>query len=380
MKQKIQPYLDNIASYFKKSKSHSIGVDIGSSSIKLVELEKVNGKIKLKNYAIVKIQDDLSRQEIRDFSGQMVEKILNDLSIKSKAINIAIPSYSSLITLIEVSSQDEKEIEKEIELEASKYIPVDLEDVVYDWKIIKSEIFTNKSEEISQTDENLEIEQKQNELLKTGLEKTKVLLVSTMRNVSNEYEKSFDEGNLNIDAIEVDCFSTIRALLRGREGTYLIMDIGGKVTNFIGVYKGQLLFNRNIDLAGNKLTELISKNLNVNKNRAETMKIKQGFDSDSKVIIENVLNPFCDSLVEQAQKKLDEFEEFKNAKLDKIVLMGGTSEMKGLKQCIENKMKTDTVYGNPWAGIIYPTELKEKILSASPFFGVAVGLALIDLE
>ena len=147
MKQKFQPYLDNIARYFKKSKRHSIGVDIGSNSIKLVELEKKNGTIKLKNYAVLRIQEDLTRGEIRKFSGEMIDKVLNDLSIKDKTVNLAIPSYSSLITLIEVSSQTEEEIRKEIELEAGKYIPVDLEDVVYDWQIVKTDILEEKLKE-----------------------------------------------------------------------------------------------------------------------------------------------------------------------------------------------------------------------------------------
>ena len=375
MKQKFQPYLDNIARYFKKSKRHSIGVDIGSNSIKLVELEKKNGTIKLKNYAVLRIQEDLTRGEIRKFSGEMIDKVLNDLSIKDKTVNLAIPSYSSLITLIEVSSQTEEEIRKEIELEAGKYIPVDLEDVVYDWQIVKTDILEEKLKEkgVKKNKENFVSEGE-------NLVQSKVLLISVMRNVSNEYEKSFDKNRLKVESIEVDCFSTQRSLLKGQKGNYLIMDIGGKVTNFIGVCKGQLLFNRNVDLAGNKLTELIAKTLNVNNNRAETMKVKQGFDSDSKAVVANVLDPFCDSLIEQAEKNLNEFEEFKNVDLDKIVLTGGTSKLKGLKECIQDKMKTEVVYGNPWSGIDYPKEIKDKILSSAPFFGVAVGLALIDLE
>lgn len=377
MEQKLQPYLDNIASFFKKSKHHSIGVDIGSNSLKIVELEKANGKIKLKNYALVEMKEKLTRQEIRKFSGQMVKDILNQISNESKEVSIAIPSYSSLITLVEVSGRNDEEINKEIESDINKYIPIDVRDVVYDWLPINSDLNLELNKKNPQENLNNRDQENQN---REGMVQKKVLLVSTRKDVSNEYEKSFEKNDLKISSIEVDCFSIQRSLIKGQLGNYLIVDIGKKVTNFIGIYKGQLLFNRNVDLAGEKLTNLISKSFNINEKRAELMKKKQGLKTDSKETLKNVLEPFCDSIIEQAKKKLKEFDEFKNLKLDKIILTGGGSEMIGLKDYIEKKMEIDVVYGNPWAGIDYPKEMEDKVLSLSPFFGVAVGLALIDLE
>jgi Tfp pilus assembly PilM family ATPase len=110
------------------------------------------------------------------------------------------------------------------------------------------------------------------------------------------------------------------------------------------------------------------------------MKIEQGFESDSKEVVQNILEPTFNSIIEQAQKNLGEFDEFKTENIDKLILSGGTSELKGAKEYIQNKIKTEVVYGNPWAKIEYPKEIEKKILATSPFFGVAVGLALIGLE
>lgn len=367
--QRLKPYLDNFTGFLKKNKRYSVGVDIGSSSIKIVELEKSKGAIKLKNYALIKIKSDLNRDKIRKSSGQIVENIFKKMSINQKEVNLAIPSYSSFVTLIEVLGNKESIIEKEIEKNISKYIPINLDDVVYDWKIIN---FEENKEEI----QNI----KNDDSINENSEKTKVLLVSTTKNVSNDYEKSFEKSNLEVGSIEVDCFSIQRAFLGNQTGNYLIIDIGGKVTNFIGILKGQLVFNRNIDLAGDKLTELISKTLKVNKERAEMIKLKQGLKTDSKEILESVLKPFCDSIIEQAQKRIAEFKDLEEVSLDKIILNGGTSEMIGFKDYIEEKLGVDVVYGNPWSRIEYPKEIKDKILSYSPFFSVAVGLALIDFE
>jgi type IV pilus assembly protein PilM len=400
----IKPYLDNIASYFKKIKGSAVGVDVGSDSLKIVKLKKVGKKLKLENYALIKIQKGLTRQEVRKISGELIKEALDEMSMHEKKINIGIPSYSSLITLMEVSGQTEKEIESEIEYEAAKYIPVDLSEVVFDWQIIEtSSMESPSSQELSGSNKDVDsglnqLEKNKNQfqeesrvesaqknssdlMEETGLNNKKVLLVSTMKNISNEYQKSLDDNNLEINSIEVDCFSTQRSLLKKQNGSYLIIDIGGKVTNIIGIYKGQLLFNRNIDSAGNKLTELIAKNLNINQERAEKMKLKQGMKSDSDSVNKNIMEPFFDSIIEQAQKSMDKVGEFKNIKLDKVVLSGGVSETVGLKEYIQKKMNgVEVVYGNPWAGIEYPVEIKDKLLAVAPFFGVAVGLAMIDLE
>lgn len=372
LEQQLQAYLNNIASYFKKIKGHSIGIDLGSNNLKVVELHKVGGKIKLKNYALVKMNKILTRDELRKFSGRLVSKVLKEMSVGEKEVNIAIPSYSSLITLVEVSGQTEDEIKREVEYEAAKYIPVDLNEVVFDWQIIESNVLTN-----SKNQNGEEIEGNKSGI---GLKQNKVLLVSVMKDISSKYQKSFNNNNLKIDSIEVDCFSSQRSLLPDDKKSYVILDIGGKITNVIGVYRGQLLFNRNIDLAGEKITELIAKSLKVSKARAEKVKVEQGFESDSKTVIKNILEPTFDSIVEQAQKNIEEFDEFKGEKIEKLILSGGTSELRGVKKYIQSKMKTEVVYGNPWSKIEYPEEIKKKIISSGPYFSVAVGLALIGLE
>lgn len=372
MSEKFQSYLNNIAIYFKKSKSHSIGVDLGSNNLKIVELQKRGGKIKLKNYALVKMEKELSREELRAFSGQMVAKIFKDISVRGKSANIAIPSYSSLITSIEVSGRNDEEIKGEIEYEAAKYIPVDLEDVVFDWQIIEP-----VKEEILEEEEEEEpvgpLGKKEAEI------KKRVLLVSVMKSISDQYQESFEKEGLGIDCIEVDCFSMKRSLLPGQGGSYLILDIGDKVTNIIGVYNDQILFNQNIDLAGRKITKLIAKSLKISEERAEKVKIEQGFESDSEIVVKNILEPVLNSIVEQAEKNIGEFEEFKKNPIEGIVLSGGVSQMKGLKDYVQNKTGKKVVFGNPWSLVEYPEKLKDQILASSPFFGVAVGLALIDL-
>jgi len=374
LEQKIQSYLNNVASYFKKSKSHSIGIDFGNNSLKIVELEKKDGKIKLKNYALVEMRDDLSEKDLRLFSGQIVLNILKGVSMKKKDFNIAIPSHSSFITLIEVSGQTEAEIKGEVEYAASKYIPVDLSEVIFDWQIVEaSSILSAETEK--KNERKISSKTKTDEISK----KSKVLLVSIMKNVSSEFQKAFNDNNLSIDSIEVGCFSLQRSLLCKDDKNYLIVDIGKRITNIIGIYKGQLLFNRNIDLAGDQITKLMAKSLNVSFDRAEKLKKEKGFESDSKIVVKNILEPVFDSIMKEALDDLEKFEEFKSNSIDQIILSGGTSAMIGVKAYVEKKMKKEVILGNPWSKIEYSKEIGKNITAMRPFFAVATGLALVNL-
>ena len=113
----------NLSGLFKKKKTKCVGVDIGNSSIKIVELEKKNGKILLRNYALTKVEGkDLikpgSAKVVDSTVGDIVEKILDDIGVRTKDVNVAIPSFASLTTTIELPPVSEKEIEQIIQVEA----------------------------------------------------------------------------------------------------------------------------------------------------------------------------------------------------------------------------------------------------------------------
>ena len=125
-------------SLFKKSSS--IGVDVGSRSIKVVELARKKDKFFLKNFVIAKTKKDLIKAGTAGVISENASKVIEQVFSKAKAsaekINASVPSFSSLITTIEIPRMPNKEIEQVVQIEAPKYIPVQLSDVVYGWQII----------------------------------------------------------------------------------------------------------------------------------------------------------------------------------------------------------------------------------------------------
>jgi type IV pilus assembly protein PilM len=377
-------YFKNWKGFFKKEKTHSIGVDIGGDNFKIVELKKESGQVVLKNYALVRVSKSASHKDdmLSDYLGAVLRKVFDEMKIKSNKINVALPTTSSLITLIEVENKEGEYLKQAIELEAPKYIPVDLKDIVYDWQVIE-----NPKKKVHKEDENNKesVEKKKadnstdSKSLKTDTKK--VLLVSVMKEVSKKFQEIFSKNNFEVDYLEVDCFPIKKSLIRNSRGSYIILDIGGRASNIIGVYNGNIIFNRNIDIAGSRLTDLIANTLGVGRKKAENIKIEKGFSDDSFKVAENVIKPFFDNLVNQVKKTQEEFYEFfKDNGIEAIVLTGGTSQMNGLKDYLEKELETKIYYGNPWAGISCNDKIKEKLYSLSPYFAIATGLALLGLE
>ena len=205
----------------------------------------------------------------------------------------------------------------------------------------------------------------------------KVVLVSIMKNISKEYEKIFENNGYNIDSLEVDVFALRRSLLKDDVKNYLMVDVGGDVTNISVVSSGGVVINRSIDVGGKRLTELLSKAMGVNKEKAEKIKTSQGLDVESREVREQVLVPLLKNISDEIQKAVEVFEEnYPGKEIDSLIITGGLSQMKGLPEFLENEVKIKVVKGDVWSKIEFPKKIRKSLDDLNPYFGVAIGLAL----
>ncbi len=359
---------------FKKKKKRGVGIDIGNSSIKIVELEKKEDGIFLKNYAITKVDKEGlirpgSSKIISNDVGEIVKKIFNDIELKDKNINVAIPSFASLITTIELPPVSEKEIEQIIQVEAPKYIPVPLSEVVYGWEVVNSKQAKDETEDGDSS------------LLKASRKTpVKVVLASIMKNISQEYEKVFENSGYNIESLEVDTFALKRSMIGAKKGNFLIADIGSCITNISVISNGSVVVNRSIDVGGSRMTDLLSQAMKISKDRAEKIIGSQGLEIDSQDIKKQIMIPLLKNISDDIKKAKEGFEEgYPDSKLESILLTGGFSQMKGLKDFFSNQLGVAVADSNPWENLKYPDKIKDSLKSLSPYFGTAVGLALRGL-
>jgi len=350
--------------FFKFKKKVFVGVDVGVSSIKIVELKEKQGKLYLNNYALVSSSDiEFVRvgtsNVINKSVSKIIKKALEKADISSKEVNVAVPGFTSLIATIDIPQTSKKQANKIVAEEISKYIPVPLEEVVYGWKIISN------------------IPSAEN----GGSGPMKAVLVAIMKTISNSYQKVFLRAGLKVNSLELNSFSLARVFNESPEDCAIILDIGKSKTNVIIHWEGNVLFDKTIDLAGDKITESISKSVGIDFERAELMKKNKSLSNDKPEMINQVVISALEVLVKEINDALSSFKKiYPTIEPSKIILTGGTSKLKGLEDFLKSKFKQKIEKGNPWKKILFPSELKNVIMDSREFFAIAIGLALADFN
>jgi len=349
----------------KKSKSY-FGVDIGASAIKLVELEKEEGRHKLKNYAIFSLKEYLKENWYQTPSesqklpnkelAEIIKETMEEAKVISKAAYFSLPVYSSFSTLIDFPAMSEKEIETAISFEAKKYVPVPITEVVLDWSLINP---LNKQEGIQ------------------------VLLMAVPKKIINRYNEVIQLTGLSLSALESEIFSLSRALIGNDKSTVIIIDMGARSVSLSIVDGGYIRVIGNLEMGGLKMTKTISQQMNISFGEAEKLKkslsAKQSSSQQSaqlKEIIHSVLN----AVIFEIKKVIDSYQSKYNRKVEKCVLVGGGVQVPGFVEYFTSKLGLDISLGNPFARVIYPPLLEPIIKELGPSLAVAVGLAMREGE
>lgn len=384
----LQASLDKIKtigkSLFRKKRRVSVGIDVGSTSVKVVELERKNKKIVLKNYAIAKSSEELIKPGtsgvISDVAASVVKKTLQEAGIKTDLANVSVPSFASLVTSIEVPPMPDNEIEQAIRLEAPKYIPVPLSEVVYGWQIVNDDLESpTQKEEAQEKSEGAG----KSPVIKGGEQpkrKKRILVVAIMKDISAKYEQVFQKSGQTIDSLEIDSFSLVRSLIGNDKKCYIVIDVGYKVSNIMIVSNKNILINRTVDIAGDRITKVISQGMNIDETRAEQFKIQNGAGAGSSQG-ENVALQVLNVLASEIKRTTSVFKDtFPQIVPEGIILSGGGSKMKGLGAYLEKEVGLKTIIGNPLSKIAFPEKISNVIVDYSPYLSVAIGLAMLGFE
>lgn len=340
-----------------------LGIDIGASTLKIVELEMRGDRPYLLNYAWMRIPDiygknsDAGSGFFETAIPEYLKRIIKESEFNTNSAYLSIPSFGGLITLIDFPEMSEKDMEQAIRFEAHKYIPTSLDEVVISWEVVNGKLRPG------------------NTLKKVeGGENVQVLLVAASKKKILTYEKIAKDTNLKLKGIEMENLSMVDSLIGNDEGNFIIIDIGFHVCNIVYIEKRIIKANRNIDAGGADLTRTIAKSLDITFERAEAMKIsgKIFFTQES-----NLHFSALDMIAEEANRIIETLSADKNnLQVDAIILSGGTANLVGLKEFFQEKLNTKTVIGNPFSRIKYDKKLEPAIEKIKSQFSVCVGLAL----
>ncbi|MBI1971490.1 MAG: type IV pilus assembly protein PilM [Candidatus Wildermuthbacteria bacterium] len=337
-----------------------VGVDIGTSAIKIVELSRWGDRKSLKNYGEIQVSA-LYEQSFRTFEknalllsssdiARSIRAILLESKISTKAAVFSLPDFSSFFMHFQLPSMSREELPQAVQFEARKYVPLPLSEVIFDWQIIE-----------------------QKPQPKSPLH---ILSVAVPREVVSQYEEIAGLAGLELHAIEAEVFGCIRALVQDMEPV-IVMDIGAQSTTVNVVWKKALRTSHSLDIAGINFTERLSQSFSVDRSKAEDLKRSVGLQNPE---YEGVLAPLLDMLFSRVQKIAQDFHLKENKDIEKIILAGGSALIPGLSQYVERTLHKRVEIANPFQHLFYPPILEDALQQKGPSYTVAVGMALRGLE
>lgn len=353
-----------------KSKS-KLGIDIGTASIKIAELDKKGGRFSLENYGLFELKGTSSA----DASGQSILKLPDDeivwgikevmkkAGIKSRDAVASIPSFSTFSTVIEMPYLSEKDLANAIPFEARKYIPIPLDEVSLDWSIIG--ISDDKGPVAASSSSKPTV--------------VEVFIAAVPKDETARYVKIMSSAGLNLRALELENSALIRALLGNDLEPTAIVNIGGRSTSIILVNKGYERISHNYEVGGFEITKSIARSLNITIEKAEELKRRFGLKEIDENIINEAMGSLVDMMAFETQKTISNYEQSKKQKVSRIMLVGGMANMPNFLTYLKSKINREVMVGNAFARVVYPQSLSSNIQELSNAFSVAVGLAMREI-
>lgn len=347
---------------FGSDQNRCVGVDIGTSGIKIVELKHNLRKkeIELQNYVLIGFRENLPQEEkekriTKDEVSRLLRTALKEGKIKTRNASFSIPAFSSFISFVTMPRVRKDEIRKTLTAEAQKFIPVSLEEVVLGWEVIDE---PDQKEIANIRDQN----------------KMKVLLLAVPRDIVTRYKEIAEMSGLKLKNLEVEAFPLLRSLTTNYQKTFVILDIGSRVCNILVVSNGSLRGARNIGVGGNDLTEILSRSIDITYDRAEELKRNEGLLSKQ---VADLLTPAIGNIIDELKRVVGVYKSKNpNKEIEEIVLSGGTANMKGIAELFYNSLGINTVIGDPWKKLTVDEKVKPIIASKGASFSISIGLAL----
>ncbi len=362
----------DIFNSFVGSKSTSVlGVDVGSSSIKVVQLKKKNGKAILETYGELSLgpyaTTDIGRSTIlgTEKLAEALKDLLRESNTTTKNSGLSIPISSSLIKFIRLPVKNEKQIADMLPIEARRYIPVPMSEVSLDyWIIPKNEILVSEFK----GDKKVEPE--------AG---TEVLLVAIHNDAINKNKELARLSEIESSFSDIEVFSAVRAIMDPSLSPQMVIDFGARSTKVYVVERGVLRASHIINRGAQDITLAISKSTNISFIEAEKIKRQNGL-VDKDVSLSNVSSLTIDYIFSEAGRFVFNYEKTSGKKISKMFLTGGGALLKGLKEKAETSFNTPVFLADPFSKVEYPAFLETVLKEAGPVFAVAMGLAIRKLQ
>ncbi len=349
---------------FEKKAQNVLGLDISSSSVKLLELSRSGNRFRVESYAVASLPPNaVVEKNINDVEGvgDAIVNVLGQAKSKNKNIAIAVSGSAVITKVIEMEAGlTEDQTETQITVEADQYIPYPLDEVALDFEVLGP----------SERDPEL----------------VEVLLAACRKENVELRTDAADYAELVTKIVDVEAYSMERAfsLIQNQmdydaNHVVAIVDIGATMTTLSVLVDGVTVYTREQLFGGKQLTEEIQRRYGLSFEEAGVAKKQGGLPGDYE---QEVLEPFKEAVVQQVTRSLQFF--FSSSQyneVDYIVLAGGVAAMPDLTELVQEKLGMPTLTANPFANMSVASKVNAVALgNDAPAMMIACGLAMRSFD
>lgn len=346
-------------------KQSFLGIDIGTSSIKAVQLGDDNGRPRLMTYGYIEQATDIVKSEAAADQQSVVnalKTLLHEAKVTTTKVIAALPSFTVFSSIISLPLMTRKELNSAVRWEAKKFVPMPIDELVLDWKLLKDNPVKGQSAE--RAPKNL-----------------RVLITAAPKSLVKRYIDLFKAAGLALDNLETESLALERSLVGTDPSPAMIVDIGATATDIAIMVDGIPLINRSIDVGGETITKTIAQSMTIDRDRAEQFKRDFGLSSSQQTVsqVPKTIEFVISSIINEIRFVLNLYRNQGTGPIEKIILAGGSAFLLNLPAYVEKTLSIKTFIGDPWARIITPVDLQPVLQEIGPCFAVAIGLAMREI-
>ncbi|QHJ89204.1 pilus assembly protein PilM [Aequoribacter fuscus] len=348
----------------KKPKITVLGLDISSTTVKLLELSRSGERYRVESYGVASLPvDAVIEKNVNDVAGvaKAITQVVNQSKTKVKFVSAAVAGSSVITKLVDMpEGLNDDAMEAQLAVEADQYIPYPLEEVAIDFEVQGPSLDTENYDS--------------------------VLIAACRRETIEARVEAIEEAGLEAKIIDVEAYAMERAftLIEHQldlepDNTVAVVDIGATMTTLSVLHQGQTIYTREQLFGGKQLTDEIMRRYGLPLEEAGLAKKQGGLPDDYEP---EVLEPFKDAVVQQVARSLQFF--FSSSQyndVDYIILAGGVASMQGLDTLVQDKLGTPATVANPFAEMSISSKVDAVALAGdAPAMMIACGLAMRSFD
>lgn len=338
-----------------------VGIDIGSSSVKVVELEDREGVVTLSTYGELQLgpygEKEVGQAVTLDSrqEQQALVDVLRESAVKAEEAVFAMPLSSSFVTTIDFKAAKNEELESRVRVEARKYIPAAISEVTLDWAEIEG------PEDVDERNRS-------------------ILLAAIQNDALARFRTLMAFVKLPEPPTEIECFSAVRSLYDQAEDEIAVVDLGAVSAKLYIAKNGLVQRMHRVRAGGAISTKRIASVLEVDIDEAELRKRNLSSVEDVSGDIKRAHHATYDRAFHEFRQVIEEYEQLFGTKLDAVYLTGGAALFPGISNLLAEELQREVALADPFSKVAYPAFMEDMLREIGPSFTVALGAALRGYE